>query len=133
MSIELHDKRLIEAYQEMADHTNPECGKCLIPYSCCAPEYCEHTIRSAKEKLNVVLEPTSHPRLPLMGVNGCIAAPHLRPLCAVHTCSVNKFGMKIDDNDREGAYDWNCKYFELRDEINRLEWIRECNEQTHSG
>lgn len=104
-----------QLYQDMYDHTKRECGNCRIPYSCCNKGQCEFTIQHAFESWGVELKPTGHPKLPLMGENGCVAAPHLRPLCTVHTCSVMTCGGKLGDEA------WTERYHELRDQINDLE------------
>lgn len=103
-------------YDEMSQHTHPECGKCRLPFSCCSAEYCEIAIELAAEQ-KVVLERTDHPTLPLMGPHGCTAPPHLRPICTVHTCDINNLGFKRDDPGGK----WTKRYFELRDRINDLE------------
>lgn len=102
------EDRRIELYQELYDMTKDECKNCRIPYSCCSGEYCEMTIDYAKEAWGVELQRTDHPKLPLMGPNGCTAAPHLRPNCTAHTCAVNSAGFKPNDDK------WNDRYFELR-------------------
>ena len=104
-------------YAQMSEHTLPECqSTCRAPMACCSPEYCDEAIRWAKRRWGVKLEPTSHPRLPLMGESGCIAAPHLRPTSSVHTCQVNSFGFKPGDPE------WTDRYFELRDAIDEKEY-----------
>ena len=72
-------------------------------------------IQYAKEEWGVQLEPTSHSTLPLMGPSGCIAAPHLRPLCTLHTCAINGMGTS-------GNPQWDEKYFNLRDLIDDEEF-----------
>lgn len=108
--------KLIELYQAMYKLTEPECScSCKIPRSCCSPEYCEMTISYAKDRWGVELVKTDHARLPLMGDEGCVAAPHLRPMCTLHTCAINSLGFKPDDPE------WNDKYFDLRGQIDALE------------
>src|SRR5262245_33861576 len=85
-------QQLIELYAQIAAHTLPECRACFNPYSCCDPLYCESTIKFAAKKWGVELQRTTHPKLPLMGPTGCTAAPHLRPMCATHTCTMNSLG-----------------------------------------
>lgn len=106
---------LIPLYAEMAELTRPGCASCRIPYGCCQPLYCEDTIEFARDTWGVELHPTGHPHLPLMGENGCIAAPHLRPICSVHSCKIASAG-ETDDPA------WDARYFELREEIADLEW-----------
>lgn len=109
--------KLIDVYQKMSDLTSPECASvCVIPHSCCSPEYCHMTIQIAKEDWNVELSSTDHPTLPLMGPNGCTAAPHLRPICTVHACQVNSLGCKPND------LKWTKMYFKLRSNIDKLKW-----------
>lgn len=112
-------ERMIELYQQMYALTEPECANCRIAYSCCSPEYCDLAIERAAE-FGVTLMPTGHDKLPLMGAAGCIAAPHLRPLCTLHTCDMSGLGYKQDDPLGE----WNDTYFNLRDQINDLEFER---------
>ncbi len=114
-------QKLIQLYSAMSELTQPECkNSCTIPYSCCSSEYCESTIGFAKEVWNVTLEPTNHPELPLMGESGCIATPHLRPMCTLHTCDINGIGFKRNDLNLK----WTNKYFTIREEIQELEFER---------
>ena len=109
--------KLIKLYQEMADFTLPECKQCIRPYSCCSPEYCDFTMDFAARR-GVKLEPTGHERLPLMGKSGCIAPPHLRPMCTVHTCDIHSMGYKKNDFP---AGSWTEKYYDLRSKIEEAE------------
>lgn len=112
----MSDEQLIELYKQIAAHTLPECANtCRVPYSCCSPEYCHMAIEHAKNRWGVEL-PIVGDKLPLMGSDGCTAAPHLRPLCTLHTCQVNSMGCKLGDMA------WTERYFELRDEIEELEY-----------
>jgi len=110
---------LIEAYREMAEMTLPECkNSCRVPLSCCSPEYCITTIQWAKDRWGVKLKHDKNARLPLMGPDGCTAAPHLRPACTMHTCDINSAGCK---KTPELDLEWTERYFELRDKISLLE------------
>lgn len=112
-------EQLITLYARMSDITSPECAStCKLPHSCCSGEYCEMTIEDARDKWSTTLVRTDHPTLPLMGPTGCVAAPHLRPLCTFHTCEVNSWGSK--SNDPEGK--WTTEYFEVRTQIEALEF-----------
>ena len=106
---------LIQLYQRMADLTLPECQTCPIPLRCCDATYCTLAMAWASSRWGVTLERTAHPTLPLMGPEGCTAAPHLRPLCTLHTCYVNNLGYKPDDPV------WTERYFALREDIEREE------------
>lgn len=107
----LTEPAVVRLFKQMSDLTAPECANiCRIPHSCCSPEYCEMTIRLAADN-DVVLEPTGHPMLPLMGAEGCVAPPHLRPNCTFHTCAINNFGFKPGDPK------WTKRYFALRAKI----------------
>jgi hypothetical protein len=109
--------KLITLYKDMAELTLQECKtSCRAPLSCCSPEYCEFTIDFALRR-GVTLTPTGHQRLPLMGPTGCVAPPHLRPMCTFHTCDVNSTGYK--KNDLTGQ--WDRKYYDLRAEIEQGE------------
>lgn len=115
-------ERLIGLFQEVYELTEPECHRlCRIPQSCCSPEYCEEAIRHAKEDWGVVLERAGHKVLPLMGPTGCTAAPHFRPLCALHTCKMNGLGV-LASGDKETK-----KYFSLRRRIEGLLYLIHCS------
>lgn len=111
---------LIKLYQQMADLTLPKCKQCRIPLSCCSPEYCSMAIDYAQERYGVTLISTGHKTLPLMGVNGCTVAPHLRPMCTMHVCSINSMGCDTKD------LKWTEEYFALRDQIDEKEY--DCSE-----
>ena len=91
----------IDLFNQMYQLTQKKCRNCGV---CCSPEYCEMAI----EMSGGTLKPTGHPRLPLMGPKGCIAAPHLRPLCTLHLCSIASVGTS-------GDAAWDTEYFDLRD------------------
>ena len=106
-------QELVDVFQKLADHTKPKCAKCRPePYSCCDAFYCEMTITFASETFGVTLVPTGHKTLPLMGQDGCTAAPHLRPQCAMHTCSISTLGFDPADAD------WTEEYYSIRDDAN---------------
>ena len=112
------DKRqlLIALYASLAAHTEPECATaCRRPLSCCEAMYCELAVDFAQRYWRVDLQPGWHPALPLMGTDGCTAAPHLRPICTAHTCDVCEHGAKPGDEA------WTKRYRELRDAIEELE------------
>lgn len=69
----------------------------------------------AKDYYDTDLPRTDHPKLPLMGPEGCTAAPHFRPLCTLHTCHINDLGFKPGDDE------WTDQYYHLREQINKLE------------
>lgn len=106
-----------ESYRQLSILTAPICAaKCKSPHSCCSPEYCGIAIEYAKERWGVDLQITDHPTLPLMGPHGCIAEPHLRPLCTAHTCEIYSRGYVQDDPQ------WTNQYFALRDRVSELEY-----------
>jgi hypothetical protein len=115
-------QRLVSLYSKMSVLTSPECAKaCRSPHSCCSPEYCELAIQWAKEKWGIDLERVNGRSirgecLPLLGASGCTCAPHLRPICTIHTCQINSLGFKPGDEK------WTKKYFDLRENIEALEW-----------
>lgn len=106
--------KLIRLYQQLADLTEPKCRQCRVPQSCCSAEYCDMAFQNASEK-GITLTPTDHPRLPLMGPTGCIAPPHVRPLCTFHVCSISALG--FDPKDRA----FTKEYFRLRGQIEKLD------------
>lgn len=101
-----------EIARDVADLTALECATvCKIPHACCSQEYCNAARRFAMQR-GVEYEETGHATLPFMGPDGCVVAPHLRPLCTLHTCEINAFGFKRGDPQ------WTDRYFDLRDEWN---------------
>jgi hypothetical protein len=109
-------QRLIALYAELAAMTEHECANnCDHPHSCCDEKYCSFAIAFARENWGAELTPTWHAALPLMGPDGCIAAPHLRPICTAHTCAISEFGCK------QGDEAWTARYFAIRDEIETIE------------
>lgn len=52
------------------------------------------------------------------GPDGCTAAPHLRPICTMHTCDVNSMGFKVRPAPDP---EWTKEYFKLRGQIEDLE------------
>jgi hypothetical protein len=119
----MKNPQLIPLMQRMADLTKPECGRCRVPWSCCHWEYCETARHYAKEEWGVDLVDTGHPTVPFLGEQGCTVAPHLRPLCTLHTCQIN--GVEVPGVHSSGDPDWDREYFALRDEINDLEFPHE--------
>lgn len=104
-------KQLPKLFARMAELTAPVCrSTCRAPHSCCSAEYCDMAIDTAKADYGVDLPRTEHARLPLMGGNGCTAAPHFRPLCTLHVCSINGIGSS-------GDVGWDRTYFRLRAQI----------------
>lgn len=98
--------RLVALYAELAALTEPECsGQCERPRTCCEERYCLIAIEFARQNWDVELQPTWHPVLPLMGDDGCTAAPHLRPVCSAHTCEVCTYGRKRGDEVWTRRYD----------------------------
>jgi len=111
-------KKLVKLYAAMYELTEPECRTvCRCPQSCCSAEYCEMTIEIALEMWGVSLSPIPGAKFPLLGKDGCIAAPHLRPLCTLHTCDVANLGFK------KGDPQWTKKYFALRHQLKTTEGV----------
>lgn len=120
MSEKIADNQLATLFQQMYEMTNPECRECRIPLSCCDAMYCDCAEEYARDEWGVDLTPlkTDHPKLPFMGPNGCTVPAHLRPICTLHVCSINNIGIKPGDPE------WTDKYFELREKIDELEYLR---------
>ena len=112
---------LCQCYAEVAAMTRAECMSGCYgerPGGCCDHEFCAEAMRHAADAWGVELRPTGHPTIPLMGPNGCIAPPHLRPRCALHACCVTEFGGKPADAA------WTVRYTGLVDRIADLEAAR---------
>lgn len=83
----------MNVYEKLAALTSASCGKseaCRAlmgarPYRCCCREFCERALANARAA-GERLEPTDNLELPLMGPNGCVAPPHLRPTCSAFSC-----------------------------------------------
>lgn len=108
-------------YQKIADFTSSSCqngtGECAKfagkKYHCCEQKYCELARRFAKEKYNIDLQDTGNPDLPFMGENGCTVEPYLRPICAMHVCTVSWAAKSHVDGSQEKFQD----YMRLRQQI----------------
>lgn len=114
----MQDQRaqLVALYAQLAAHTEPECsGRCARPRSCCEERYCSIAIEFARSHWQVELQTTWHPVLPLMGDDGCTVAPHLRPICAAHTCEICTHGVK------RGDAVWTQRYYEITQAIADIE------------
>ena len=115
-----HRERLKALLAEIAAHTWSDCQEsCTMHprYGCCHELFCRLAMRFSVRVWNVILEPTDHPKLPLMGPNGCVAPPHLRPTCAKHTCEANPTGNTGGNQPSE----WLERYQRLFAEIEALE------------
>ena len=108
-------EQLKKLWQEMYELTRPKCDECALPRSCCSPEYCEMAIQIAKDRWSLDLQRTEHPKLPLMGPKGCVAPPHVRPLCTLHVCEGTFW---------KAPMAWKKKYMALRAKLDRLETAR---------
>lgn len=112
-------EKLIELYNQMYNHTKSKCKrprcKSISKMRCCSPEYCEDVIAYAKDRWNIDLKITDHESLPLMGPEGCIAEPYLRPSCTLHDCRINSLGFDPEDEE------WTVQYFKIREQINEIE------------
>lgn len=97
----------IDVFAALAAHTQSACGACRVPYRCCTRAQCEATARGALEDFGTDLTAlrTDHPELPFLGPQGCVVAPHMRPICTVHVCDQH-----LSDNA------WSDRYWELRDD-----------------
>ena len=102
-----------ELYQQMADLTAPKCASsCRIPRSCCSIEYCQ--MAWAEGKKDGVDYPVFDGPVPHLGPKGCVVAPHHRPLCTLHVCSIAALGFDPDKQFDEA-------YFDLREKIDQVE------------
>ena len=75
--------------------------------------YCEMALEYAKEVGEELQQSSYDPQLPLMGPRGCIAPPHLRPICTVHVCCINGLGFNPESQE------WTKEYFKLRAKLER--------------
>lgn len=109
-------QHLVGLYADLAAHTESECAtNCMRPLSCCKEMYCALAVDFAREHWGIELQPTWHRELPLMGPDGCTAAPHLRPICTAHTCDISEFACK------RGDAGWTARYYELTEAITKIE------------
>ena len=115
-------EKLVQLYQKMADLTAPECagvgpGSCKCPHSCCDEMACSITKEFALSQGVTLPEyPPNHRGAFYLSETGCTVAPHLRPNCTMHTCSVNGLGFKPGDPA------WTKKYFALRTRIDKQQF-----------
>lgn len=122
---------LKELFQQMYELTNPLCGKCPVPYSCCDTKYCDIATKYAKDVYNIDLTifDTGNKVKYLDKEKGCLIPPHLRPMCTLHVCDVNAFGYIRKEPELTD------KYYALRNEIckehnldmqSHLEFLEQC-------
>ena len=109
-------EEIIRVSAELAAFTNILCQDGCNPqakWSCCHATFCKVAMDYASEFWGVELATTDNPELPLCGPYGCIAPPHLRPICTANLC--DKLAYHPENHDR---------YFELRDQLSELhfEW-----------
>ena len=116
-AMEVNRTKLIQLSDELYQHTRTECANCRVPHSCCDVFSCEDTREYARQHWGIELEDTGHEELPFMGKNGCVVAPHLRPICTRHTCDINSLGFKRKDDVNQT---WTNRYFQLRNQINEI-------------
>jgi len=107
---------LIKAYAEMYRLTEPECAHvCRAPRSCCSPEYGNMAVHIMRWYGVTPPADTRSEVCRFMGDHGCIAEPHFRPSCTLHTCAINSLGFKPGDPA------WTKRYFKLRARIDAIE------------
>lgn len=130
----LSEKRiqLKQLFRDMSDLTAPECGskcRCTSPTRCCDAMYCEMAVDFAKqfwgEDIRHLGNDDEH--IPFLGPGGCVLPPHFRPLCTLHTCEINSFGIKRNDPT------WTKRYFELREQIEEVQYGIEEQEAGRTG
>lgn len=117
---------LVVLYEKIEKITNPSCisGKdeCSVfsgkKYKCCSNEYCNKAKQFAKDGYGIELEPTGNKDVMFMGDNGCIVAPHLRPICTVHVCSITWAAKSMVSGDEVTR-----EYFSLREKIFEAERV----------
>jgi hypothetical protein len=113
--------KLVQLYQKMSELTAPECAgigpsSCKCPHSCCDELACSITKDFALNQGVTLPEfPPNYKGAFYLNETGCTVAPHLRPLCTVHTCQISSLGFKPGDPE------WTKKYFKLRNQIDKLE------------
>ena len=120
-------ERLITLYKDLADLTLEHCKRtCRRMGSCCEPAYCFIAIETAKEEYGLELTPTGN-KVPLLDDNGCcIAPPHVRQMCASHSCDISSVGFF------KGEPELTEKYFVIRDEIETIELQRYEEKEQHA-
>jgi hypothetical protein len=114
---------LVVLYEKIAAMTRPlcvsgsdECSKYSSnPHHCCEKKYCDiaaEKIKAAGIEVTVVGD-----EIPFLGPKGCVVPPHLRPVCAVHVCSISYADKSHIEHDPVKTQ----LYFDLRKRISELE------------
>lgn len=113
-------EKIIRLYKDMADLTLEHCTRtCKTLGLCCSQEYCEFTIEYARDEYGVTLLRTKDLKVPLRAEDGsCTAAPHLRPLCTLHSCDIS--AVAVFKREPELTK----RYYKLRSKIDRAEFKR---------
>lgn len=110
-------KTLIAFYKELSDLTRPLCSLCRVPFNCCSAEYCSLAKSWAKDRWNLDISSLAikNNKIPFLSKEGCLVAPHLRPICTLHHCQINSLGFFI------GQKKLTNEYFSIREKIEELE------------
>ncbi len=110
---------MIQLYQRMYEITVVKCKRCSKGAGTCCNVYaCKLVEKFAKAEYGVTLMRTGHPTLLFMGSEGCIVAPHMRPVCTVHTCKTVQYGCDFEDKP------WTADFYDLKKQIALLECDR---------
>jgi hypothetical protein len=114
--ISLKEQKL---WQEMADLTFAKCQEhCHDLGSCCSEGDCESAKNYARQQGEMLL-PVLDSNIPFLKDGKCTVPPHLRPCCSLHQCKIASLGFDIKDPA------WTKKYFELREQLNKMAEKRE--------
>jgi len=123
---------LKDLFEQMHQHTLPECAKCITPYSCCQKQYCDLALKYTKDVYKIDLtDQIVNDKVPFLSPTGCVLPPHYKPICSIHTCEISSFGQKRGDPE------WTEKYYELRTRIMKsfnldieqhLKWLESAKE-----
>jgi hypothetical protein len=107
-------------FQQMYDLTKAKCCGCtkrLRPFNnvgCCNVMYCEMADAYSGEHEPVPVDERVQTDIKYLRADGCILAPHLRPICTVHNCQINSLGFVPGDPG------WTKRYFKLREKIDAV-------------
>lgn len=82
----MRDKeKLVQLYDELVNITNPICGRCPKPYSCCESRHCINTAKIVSDVHNIRFAYGKH-HLPLMGEKTCKVPTFMRTFCSQFIC-----------------------------------------------
>jgi hypothetical protein len=115
----MNKRKLIQLYRDIAEHTRSACkrtckfeGRCVDCSDLYGAQAEQFMLTFWKE---IPPQHTGSDRCRFLGADGCILAPHFRPICSIHHCSINSLGFLPGDPG------WTKRYFRIRERVDQMQ------------